>query len=72
MASSLVFSAAEALDILRGAGLDASLRGTASASFSTASLDSRKAAFGSLFAAFRGDRADGHDFAISALVSGSR
>ncbi len=72
MARDLVFSATEALDILRQADIDARLVGEASAAFSTATLDSRKAGFGSLFVAFRGDRADGHDFAQAALGSGSR
>lgn len=72
MAEKLSFSAAEALDILRAAGLEAELRGSPAASYSGATLDSRKAAAGMLFVALRGEKADGHDFAIAALQAGAR
>ena len=66
------FTAAEALGILEGAGIDARLVGAGASAFRTATLDSRKAGEGSLFAAFRGDKADGHDFAVAALGAGCR
>ena len=34
-------------------------------------IDSRRAALGSLFAALRGERADGHDFAAAAIAAGA-
>jgi len=72
MAERVVFGAGEALAILRADGLAAELRGDVSAPFWKATLDSREVGDGSLFAAFRGDKADGHDFAAAALAAGCR
>jgi len=70
MAEPLRFSAAEALAIIGGVGIQARLLGNAGAVYSRASLDSRKAGEGSLFAAFAGEKSDGHDFALAALAAG--
>ena len=71
MAERLSFGAAEARALLAGAGIACELRGNPSARYATAVLDSRKAAPGALFVALRGERSDGHEFAVRALEDGA-
>ncbi len=65
------FSAGEALDIIRSAGLGARLLGGSGVRFSAVAVDSRAAASGSLFAALPGEKADGHDFLEAASENGA-
>src|SRR5437868_1600036 len=48
-----------------------SLRGSVSRPLTGVSIDSRSVAKGDIFAAIKGDRVDGHDYAPSALNSGA-
>lgn len=47
------------------------LRGTPTMALTGVSIDSRSAARGDIFAAIKGDRVDGHDYAESALKAGA-
>jgi UDP-N-acetylmuramoyl-tripeptide--D-alanyl-D-alanine ligase len=65
------FSASEACSILAARGIGAVLHGLPGSRWSSAVVDSRSAGPGILFAAFPGEKADGHDFVEAALAAGS-
>jgi UDP-N-acetylmuramoyl-L-alanyl-D-glutamate--2,6-diaminopimelate ligase len=58
-------------ELLRAAGVAADLRGEASVEIRDLAYDSRRAAPGTLFFCFPGERSDGHDFAATAVEAGA-
>src|SRR5262245_27608922 len=58
-------------ELVRAAGIAAEIRGDESAEISDLAYDSRRAAPGTLFICFPGERADGHEFAGPAVESGA-
>jgi UDP-N-acetylmuramoyl-tripeptide--D-alanyl-D-alanine ligase len=66
MAERVLWTVDELLGITGGA-----LRGSVTVPLTGVSIDSRSAAKGDIFAAIKGDRVDGHDYAHSALKAGA-
>jgi UDP-N-acetylmuramoyl-L-alanyl-D-glutamate--2,6-diaminopimelate ligase len=58
-------------ELLRAAGVEAELRGNASAEIRDLAYDSRRVAPGTLFFCFPGEKTDGHDFARTAVEAGA-
>jgi UDP-N-acetylmuramoyl-L-alanyl-D-glutamate--2,6-diaminopimelate ligase len=61
----------ELRELLRAAGVEAELRGDASAEITDLAYDSRRVAPGTLFFCFPGEKIDRHDFAPAAVEAGA-
>jgi UDP-N-acetylmuramoyl-L-alanyl-D-glutamate--2,6-diaminopimelate ligase len=61
----------ELAELLRAAGVDAEVRGDASAEIRELAYDSRRVVPGTLFFCFSGEKTDGHDFAAAAVDAGA-
>src|SRR5689334_25396836 len=61
----------ELAELLRAAGVEAELRGDATAEIRELAYDSRRVVPGTLFFCFPGEKTDGHDFAPAAVEAGA-